>query len=86
MNKKTQALVFLVSLLAVTLAFAYVIAAHGTRVSLIRMALQRMANSNAHLLGIVLTKFDAKQSSYGYGYEYGYDYAAARNKAKGQAA
>jgi capsular exopolysaccharide synthesis family protein len=65
---------------------AYVIAAHGTRVSLIRMALQRMASSNAHLLGIVLTKFDAKQSSYGYGYDYGYGYAAARNKAKEQAA
>jgi capsular exopolysaccharide synthesis family protein len=65
---------------------AYVIAAHGTRVSLIRMALQRMARSNAHLLGIVLTKFDSKQSSYGYGYDYGYGYAASPNDAKGQAA
>jgi capsular exopolysaccharide synthesis family protein len=65
---------------------AYVIAAHGTRVSLIRMALQRMARSNAHLLGIVLTKFDAKQSNYGYGYDYGYNYASSRSEAKERAA
>jgi hypothetical protein len=38
-----------------------------------------MARSNAHLLGIVLTKFDAKQSNYGYGYDYGYNYASSRS-------
>jgi capsular exopolysaccharide synthesis family protein len=39
-----------------------------------RAALRRLAMVNAHLLGVVLTKFDARKSTYGYGYGYGYEY------------
>ena len=56
-------------------ATVYVIAAHSTRLSLIRLALQRMAASHARIIGIVLTKFDTAKSHYGYGYDYGYSYA-----------
>ena len=41
-----------------------------------KIALNRLRNSGAHLLGAVLTKFESKKASYGYGYDYGYGYGA----------
>jgi capsular exopolysaccharide synthesis family protein len=38
-------------------------------------AARRLEMSNAHLLGVALTKFDAREASYGYGYAYEYDYS-----------
>jgi polysaccharide biosynthesis transport protein len=52
-----------------------VIAAGSTRRGLARAAIRRLQVSQARVLGAVLTKFDAKQSSYGYGYGYGSSYA-----------
>lgn len=52
----------------------YAIESHGIRSSLVRTALSRLANANAHILGGVLTKFEASKAHYGYGYEYGYGY------------
>ncbi|WP_433911483.1 GumC family protein [Sphingomonas yabuuchiae] len=52
----------------------YAIESHGIRSSLVKTALQRLIASNAHILGGVLTKFEARKAHYGYGYEYGYGY------------
>jgi polysaccharide biosynthesis transport protein len=52
----------------------YAVESHGIRTSLVRVALGRLASANARILGIVLTKFEAKRAHYGYGYDYGYGY------------
>ena len=39
-----------------------------------RAAIRRLRMANARLLGVVLTKFDARQATYGYGYSYTYEY------------
>jgi hypothetical protein len=41
---------------------------------LVKAALARLASASAHIVGGVLTKFEARKSHYGYGYEYGYSY------------
>lgn len=51
----------------------FVVEARGTRRGQARGALRRLAMGSAHLLGVVLTKFNAKTTSYG-GYDYAYDY------------
>ena len=55
-------------------AVVFAVESHGIRASLVRTALARLANANAHIVGGVLTKFESRKASYGYGYEYGYDY------------
>lgn len=57
----------------------YAVESHGIRSSLVKTALQRLLGANAHILGGVLTKFEARRAHYGYGYEYGYGYG--RDKA-----
>ncbi len=52
----------------------YAVESHGIRTSLVKVALGRLASANARILGIVLTKFEAKRAHYGYGYDYGYGY------------
>jgi polysaccharide biosynthesis transport protein len=52
-----------------------VIAAGSTRRGLARAALKRLHLSHARVLGAVLTKFNARKTSYGYGYGYGSAYA-----------
>lgn len=53
----------------------YVIEARGVPIRGINLSLERLHDSNANLLGAVMTKFSGKESSqYGYGYEYGYGY------------
>jgi polysaccharide biosynthesis transport protein len=52
----------------------YAVESHGIRSSLVKTALQRLAGANAHILGGVLTKFEARKAHYGYGYDYGYGY------------
>jgi len=53
-----------------------------------RAALRRLAMVNAHILGVVLTKFDARKSTYSYGYgyayEYEYDYGKTPSKVAGR--
>lgn len=61
----------------------YVVEAHGVRSSVIRAAIGRLQAANANLVGIVLTKFEAKRAGYGYGYDYGYGYG--ENGARGAA-
>lgn len=50
-----------------------VVEAGGTRISIARNTLKRLAFSRAHVIGAVMTKYDARQSGYGYGYgDYNY--------------
>lgn len=51
----------------------FVLESRGTRRGQARGALKRLRVGRAHLLGAVLTKFNAKTTSYG-GYDYAYDY------------
>ncbi len=51
----------------------FVLESRGTRRGQARGALRRIQVGRAHLLGAVLTKFNAKSISYG-GYDYAYDY------------
>lgn len=60
-------------------ATIFAVESHGIRAPLVRLALERLKMAHAHILGIVLTKFDASKSSLGYGYDYGYGYG---NKAE----
>jgi capsular exopolysaccharide synthesis family protein len=64
------------TLAAAVAGTVFVVESRGTRRGLGRTALQRLQLGRAHLLGGLLTKFDAKQSAYGYGagYAYAYDY------------
>lgn len=51
----------------------FMVESRSTRRGQARGALRRLQVGRAHLLGMVLTKFDAKGASYG-GYDYAYDY------------
>lgn len=51
----------------------FVLESRGTRRGQARGALRRLQVGRAHLLGAVLTKYNAKSASYG-GYDYAYDY------------
>jgi capsular exopolysaccharide synthesis family protein len=50
----------------------YAVESHGIRSSLVKTALARLSSANAHILGGVLTKFEARKGRYGYEYGYGY--------------
>ncbi|MGC6399987.1 GumC family protein [Sphingomonas sp. FW199] len=50
----------------------YAVESHGIRSSIVKTALQRLLSANAHILGGVLTKFEARKANYGYEYGYGY--------------
>jgi len=54
----------------------YVLEAYGVQSRSAKIALNRLRNSGAHVLGAVLTKFESRKASYGYGYDYGYGYGA----------
>lgn len=60
----------------------YAVESHGIRATLVKIALGRLASANAHVLGGVLTKFEARKAHGGYGYEYGYGYGRDRDPAK----
>jgi polysaccharide biosynthesis transport protein len=51
-----------------------VVEAGGTGRRLARVAIRRLSVGNARLLGVLLTKFDARKANYGSGYGYGYAY------------
>lgn len=53
----------------------YVAEAHRTRLNVIRIALRRLLAARAHVLGVVITKFEPRRSSSGYGDDYGYAYS-----------
>ncbi|MEW6255311.1 MAG: polysaccharide biosynthesis tyrosine autokinase [Pseudomonadota bacterium] len=55
-------------------ATIFVVGSGQARRGLVRSALARLQMARATPLGIVLTKYDARSSSYGYGYGYGHNY------------
>lgn len=59
----------------------YAVESHGTRSTLVKTALGRLAAANARIFGGVLTKFEASKAPYGYGYDYGYGYGRKDAKA-----
>lgn len=52
----------------------YAVESHGIRSGQVKKALGRLIGSNIHLIGGVLTKFEARRGSHSYDYEYGYSY------------
>ncbi|RYG08292.1 MAG: polysaccharide biosynthesis tyrosine autokinase, partial [Caulobacteraceae bacterium] len=60
-------------LAAVVGGAVFVVESRGTKRGQARGALRRLRVGRAHLLGVVLTKFNSKSTSYG-GYDYAYDY------------
>jgi capsular exopolysaccharide synthesis family protein len=56
----------------------YVVESFGVQSRAAKLALNRLRNSNARVLGAVLTKFESRKASYGYGYDYGYGYGNAQ--------
>jgi succinoglycan biosynthesis transport protein ExoP len=60
-------------LAAVVGGVVFVVESRGTKRGQARGALRRLRVGRAHLLGVVLTKFNTKSTSYG-GYDYAYDY------------
>lgn len=58
----------------------YIVESYGVQSRSARVALNRLRNSNAQVLGAVLTKFESKKANYGYGYDYGYGYGAGSER------
>ncbi|WP_267350620.1 polysaccharide biosynthesis tyrosine autokinase [Sphingomonas sp. GM_Shp_2] len=56
----------------------FTVESHGIRATMVKTALGRLASANAHVLGGVLTKFEARRAHLGYGYDYGYGYGRDR--------
>jgi Mrp family chromosome partitioning ATPase len=52
----------------------FVMEAHCASKETGRMALRRLVTSGANVIGLVLTKFDARKAGGGYGYAYTYEY------------
>lgn len=60
----------------------FVVAAVDTRAKVARVALRRLVDVQANIVGAILTKFNSRQIGYGYGYgyEYAYDYGTRSTK------
>jgi capsular exopolysaccharide synthesis family protein len=65
-----------------TEAVVFVVEARGVKARIARLALARLRQSRARLLGAILTKFETKRSNFGYGYDYGYGYGYGRDDKK----
>ena len=59
----------------------FVVQSHATRASMARVAIGRLRDAQARVLGVLLTKFESKRAHYGYGYDYGYGYGETDPKA-----
>ncbi|ADH90500.1 capsular exopolysaccharide family [Ancylobacter novellus DSM 506] len=64
-------------------ATIFVVGAGDARRGMLRGALRRLQMARAMTIGLVLTKFDSRQSSYGYGHAYGYGYGYEQDGAEG---
>lgn len=62
-------------------AVVFAVESHGIRTGLVRTALARLASAHAHVIGGVLTKFEARKAQLGYEYGYGYGRDDAGRKA-----
>jgi Mrp family chromosome partitioning ATPase len=55
----------------------FVAQANGTHKNVVEVAVGRLQDASAHILGLILTKFDSRRAYYGHGYDYGYGYGEA---------
>ena len=60
----------------------FVVESHETPSSLARVAMGRLRDAQARVVGVLLTKFESKRAHYGYGYDYGYGYGRSESNAK----
>jgi capsular exopolysaccharide synthesis family protein len=60
----------------------FVVESHATRMSMARVAVGRLKDAQARVLGVLLTKFESRRAHYGYGYEYGYGYGEKTTNAE----
>ncbi|HYI49011.1 MAG TPA: polysaccharide biosynthesis tyrosine autokinase [Allosphingosinicella sp.] len=60
----------------------FIVESHNTPSSMARVAVGRLRNAQASVLGVLLTKFESKRANYGYGYDYGYGYGRGEDKTK----
>ena len=60
----------------------FIVESHNTPSSMARVAVGRLKNAQASVLGVLLTKFESKRANYGYGYDYGYGYGRGEDKKK----
>lgn len=60
----------------------FVVESHETPSSLARVAVGRLRDAQARVLGVLLTKFESKRAHYGYGYDYGYGYGRSESDPK----
>jgi capsular exopolysaccharide synthesis family protein len=67
----------------VTEATVFVLEAGRTRAAQARMALRRLFQVDAPVVGAVLTKLNIQRAGYGYGYGYDYNYSADRKSSGG---
>ncbi len=60
----------------------FVIQSHATKASLARVAIGRLRDARAKVVGVLLTKFESRRAHFGYGYDYGYGYGTvSKNEA-----
>ena len=57
----------------------FVVESHATRSSRALIAVRRLKDAHARILGVLMTKFESKRAHYGYGYDYGYGYGNSNN-------
>jgi capsular exopolysaccharide synthesis family protein len=58
----------------------FVLESHATSSTTAKMAVSRLRESKARLLGALLTKFEPQKAQYGYGYGYDYGYGYGKSK------
>jgi len=52
----------------------FVVESHATPASMAKLAVGRLQDAQARVLGVLLTKFESRRAHFGYGYDYGYGY------------
>jgi succinoglycan biosynthesis transport protein ExoP len=52
----------------------FVVESHATSSNRALVAVRRLKDAHARILGVLMTKFESKRAHYGYGYDYGYGY------------
>jgi polysaccharide biosynthesis transport protein len=60
----------------------FIVESHNTPSTMARVAINRLKDAQATVLGVLLTKFESKRAQNGYGYDYGYGYGQREDRAK----
>jgi succinoglycan biosynthesis transport protein ExoP len=60
----------------------FIVESHKTPLGMVKVAISRLKDARATVLGVLLTKFESERNPYGYGYDYGYGYGRGDDKAE----